>query len=361
MSHCINKVVRVLLVVVFLVSALACQKQLPEVSKKVKVRPVKLLTIESTIPDYSRSYPAVIDAAKSADLSFQVGGQIQEIYVVEAQDVVEGSKIGRLDTRDFKRKVDSAKATYNNAESEFQRALSLSKTGAISRGNLEERESQRDVAKAQLELAQKALADTVVYAPYSGVISAVPAERLQMVKAGDVIASIIAITDQQFEAKINLPATVLATMTAREDFDAFVILDAAPDQRISAAFSKASLKADPISQTYQITFTFLAPDEFLILPGMNATVEIELRATKAVAAPFSVAVPLAAIFSNNEEQYVWLLDSTTMTVSKREVVIEDGIGENIKVTEGLMPGDIIAAAGAAYLSEGMKIRPWSKD
>ena len=70
------------------------------------------------------------------------------------------------------------------------------------------------------------------------------------------------------------------------------------------------------------------------------------------------SVPLAAVMSDGGVQYVWIVDSELMTVSKRSVSIKPGIGETVVITEGLSPGDIIAGAGAAYLSEGLQVRPW---
>lgn len=355
-----NRVISTLATVILVVSINACESQSDQQSASVKVRPVKLFTIEKADPSITRSYPGVIDAARSSELAFQVGGLIKEIHVTKAQSVNEGAKVATLDTRDFIRRVESAKATYNIAEAEYQRAVSLVKTGAIARSTLEERKSQRDVAKAQLELAEKALEDTTIYAPFTGVIATVPAKRLKTVKAGDVVVSIIAITNQQLEAKIDLPASVIATLPSNRDYDAVVILDTAPQQRIPATYSEASLEADPISQTYEITFIFRPPDDFLILPGMNATVELRSSDDKFSNSESIVSVPLAAIMSNNNEKYVWLLNSETMTVAKRQISIVDGIGETVTVTAGLASGDVIVGAGAAYLADGMKVRAWTE-
>ena len=42
-----------------------------------------------------------------------------------------------------------------------------------------------------------------------------------------------------------------------------------------------------------------------------------------------------------------------------DVTVGEGVGEYVAVTEGLAAGDTIATAGAAFLAEGMQVRPWT--
>ena len=106
-------------------------------------------------------------------MSFEVGGILKELLVVEAQKVNQGDVLAKLDQRDLQAKLKSARAQFDNADAEYQRALQLIKGDVIfSRSTLEQRKSQRDVSKAQLETAEKALQDTVLLAPYSGNIAA---------------------------------------------------------------------------------------------------------------------------------------------------------------------------------------------
>ncbi len=122
-------------------------------------RPVKLIEISSGATSSTTRYPAVIDAGVTVELSFAVGGVIQELPVTDSQEVQAGSLIAKLDPRDFQSSVASARASYVNAEEEYQRAVRLADQDAIATNVLNQRKSQRDVAKAQLDGAEKALAD----------------------------------------------------------------------------------------------------------------------------------------------------------------------------------------------------------
>ena len=62
--------------------------------------------------------------------------------------------------------VHEAQAQYDNAETEYQRALRLAQKDAMLRSVVETRKTNRDIAKAVLDTASKTKGDTVLYAPF---------------------------------------------------------------------------------------------------------------------------------------------------------------------------------------------------
>ena len=336
----------------------ACGGGGEEEVREPPVRPVKMMTLAAADDLQTARYPAVISAGRAGDLSFQVGGLIEEVAVAESEEVSAGDLIARLDQRDFQSQVQSARAQFQNAEEEYQRAVRLAEQDAIARSVLEQRETQRDIAKAQLDTAEKALEDTALRAPFAGVVAGVPVREQEAVTPGQLIASLIDVST--LEVTVDLPARVIAESQEVEDRGAFVILDAAPDNRITATFKEANLLADTASQTYGVTFSFEAPGNLVILPGMNATVELASARRSSDSAVDRIAVPLTAIGSDGTSEYVWVVDEESMTVSRRDVTVVDGIGEYAIVTEGLVTGETIATAGASFLADGMQVRPWSE-
>ena len=326
--------------------------------RETAVRPVKLITLSPASEVETVRYPAVVNAAQFSELSFQTGGLIEEIVVTEAQQVAEGDLIARLDQRDFQSQVDSARSQFENAEEEYQRGLRLIEQDAIARSVLEQRKSQRDIARAQLDTAEKALEDTVIRAPFSGVVAQVPVRERENIGSGQLVAALNG--QGALEVVIDIPARVIAESQEVQNRGAFVIMEAAPENRIEATFKEADLLADTASQTYAVTFTFSPPDDLVILPGMNATVELTGSRRSSANVSDRISVPLTAIASDGTSTYVWVVDQDTMTVSRRDVTVADGIGETAVVTEGLELGETIATAGASYLADGMQVRPWTE-
>ncbi len=336
----------------------ACGGEDAEQTREPAVRPVKLITLSPASDVQTARYPAVISAGQSADLSFQVNGFVAEMAVSDAQSVNQGDLIARLDQRDFQNQLTTARAQFETAEEEYQRAVRLAAEDAIARSVLEQRESQRDVARAQLDSAEKALEDTVLRAPFSGVVTQAPANNGDAMSAGQLVASLMGAGI--LKATIDLPARVIAQSQEVEDRGAVVLLDAAPNERMEATFLEAVLVADAASQTYEVVFTFEPPENLVVLPGMNATVELSSARRAESSEIVRISVPLSAIASDGENTYVWVVDQDTMIVSRRDVTVADGIGETAVVTEGLALGETIATAGASYLADGMQVRPWSE-
>ena len=73
-----------------------------------------------------------------------------------------------------------------------------------------------------------------------------------------------------------------------------------------------------------------------------------------------LAVPISAVVAEGDDRFVWVVDPETMKVSRRGIGIGRDVGEMIRVTEGLKPGETIVAAGASYLHEGMTVRAWEQ-
>jgi RND family efflux transporter MFP subunit len=333
----------------------SCSTEDSEQTREPPIRPVKLMTLSADTGLQVFRFPAVVGAEQYADLSFAVGGPLIEVLVVESQAVDAGDLIASLDQRVFRNQHEAARGRLQSAESEYQRALQLDRVNAIAKSALEQAETRRDIAKSQFDTAEKALEDTRMLAPFSGSIAQVAVKANQNVAAGERIVTLVNL--DTLEVKIDMPAALVAASQEIENLGAHVILDTAPDARFPTELKEATLLADTASQTYRLTGTFEPPTNLTVLPGMNATVEVlgsrQSENTR-------TAIPVSAVSSDGDANFVWVVDMDSMTVSRREVTLLDGIGETAIVTEGLSPSDTIVTAGASFLSDGMQIRHWTE-
>lgn len=323
-----------------------------------EVRPAKLVTVEAATNQRELTFPAVIQAAQSAELTFQIAGEIRELNVLEGSEIQEGDVIARLDQRDARNRLAQAQAEYDNAEAEFQRADRLYSEDAISRSVLDTRRTQRDVARASLDTAQKALSDTVLRAPFTGGVSRVFGRQFQNVQAKEAIAIL---QSAEVEAVMNVPGTIVARIPQLETVETRVVLDAAPDAPIMATFKEASGQADQATQTYEVSLSFQPPEGLLILPGMTATVESDFLFNGARdIVPNGVSIPLSAILAEGDDRYVWLVGEDSQ-LRKQPIVVSSDFGELVTVVDGLNGGETIVSAGVSFFHEGMEVRPWTTD
>ncbi len=318
------------------------------------VRPAKLYLVESATDIQTLRLPAVIDASATSLLTFQVSGLLQELPITEGQEVVQGELLAQLDQRKFKNAVDSAQAEYENAQRQFERAEQLIDNGNIARSVYDERRSAVNVTRASLDTAQKNLEDSVLHAPFDGVIANIEVDAFETVAAQQPILT-IQNTDLA-EAVVEIPTSVIVNADRIEPLEAHVRLDVAPDVQIDAEFSEAAALGDASAQTFEVKFAFDPPDQLTILPGMTGILLARFRLTGDDTATTDVSIPIDSVVSEGGETAVWIVDETDMTVSRRVIQAELGADDRLDVTAGLAAGDVIVAAGAPYLREGQKIR-----
>lgn len=343
---------------VVLVCALSsgCEKPVP-VAPPDPVRPVKLIEVKATSDIRQVKLPAVIEASNSTVLAFQVGGKLEQLEVTEGQDVSTGTVIGRLNPRDFQNSVKQAQAQYTSANTEYQRARRLLEQNAIARSVVDQRRAARDIARASLDSAQKALEDSVLKTPFEGRIATVAVEQFESVGPQQPIVTLQ--TVGAAEAVVEIPSTLVANRERLTPIESYVTLDAVGDIRIPAEFLSLSPLANAATQTFAAKFKFLPPEGVNILPGMTGSLNGTLRiAAEDGTSTTQLAIPLSSILSEGADTFVWVVDTEAMTVSKRAVTLTEGVGESLFVESGLKAGETIAGAGASYLVEGKQVRAY---
>ena len=321
------------------------------------VRTAKLIKIQPSEDVEVFRYPAVVSAFDSSTMTFQVPGLLKEISVKEGEDVLKGRVLASIDQRDFKTALQSAQAQYENASLEYERAKRLIESDAISQSVLEQRASQNDIAKANLARAQKALNDTILKAPFNGVVADVHIKNFETAAAGQAVMTLQ--SEGLSQALVQVPASVVVNSEQINLLDVYLSLDADPTLKLPAELSENLAIADQATQTIEARFTFTPPEKLVILPGMTGTLNghYNYSTDSSEQAKYPI-VPVSAVQSNAGETYVWLVESGTMRVSKQAVTVQPGVSDTVVVSGGLSVGDVIVGAGGHYLSEGVTVRPY---
>ncbi len=318
------------------------------------VRATKFYKVQGANDRFDMSFPAVMKAQQTSALAFTASGFVQDISVIRGQDVRKGQVLARLDNRDFQSNLASARAQFEESETEYQRAKNLLSQNAIAKMTVDQRKAARDVAKATLDRMQKALGDTTIKAPFSGQISAIHVEKFENIQAFQPILTLQ--NNDSIVATVDIPASVLLHMKQLEPENIRVALEDLPGAGFPAEFLEASSVPNEGSQSYEARFKFTASDNFLVLPGMTGSVQATFIAAEGNRFSAGVEVPISAVHKENGSTFVWLVNTTNLTVSKRHITIEDGVSDKVRVLSGLSIGDTIAAAGVSYMYDGMTVR-----
>ncbi len=183
-----------------LFGALGCTEK--PVAQKEAIRPVKAMVVADAEQFTGRRFPGKATATQQVNLSFDVSGTIVERPVNVGDSVKKGQLIAQLDQRDFLANVKAARATLKKDQQNFNRAKELIKKGHISQTDYDRLEAKVEVSEADRSVAQKALADSVMEAPFDGRIANLFVENYQAVRAKQEIARLLDASSLEFTIQI---------------------------------------------------------------------------------------------------------------------------------------------------------------
>ncbi len=322
-------------------------------------QPVRAASVTFSAAAEARSYTGTIKPRYESDLGFRVAGKIVERLVNIGDPVAPGMTLARLDASDYRLSLESAEAELNAArsslkqtEADERRYAALNEKKWVSDASYEQKKATADEARGRVERATRALAlakNQLVYtdlvATEAGVITALPVEVGQVVSAGQMIARLARL--DELEAVVAIPES---RIEGDRNAAATVTLWADADRIYGAKLREVSPQADPATRTYQARYSLLKPDSAIAL-GKTATVHLASKGSAERA-----KLPLAAVFKDQGQPSVWLIDEAQGRLIKQVVEVSSWTETSAIISGGLAAGQKIVAAGVHKLDAGIPVR-----
>ena len=341
-----------------------CSQEAPDVSD-AEARPARLFTIAPPSDAQVRRFPAQVQAADRAPLAFRISGELMAVPVKEGQVVKQGQLLARLDPSDYQLRLDDRKARYELADSQFQRIDDLFSQGQVSKAQYDQSKAELDISRAAFNSARTDLSYTNLKAPFSGVVAKVFVDNHQPVAAGNTV--LVMQAQDQLEIRLQLPENVMANIARNDkvDYQPLVEFEALPGKQFPTRYKEHTAQADSATGSFTVTLTMPRPSTLNVLPGMSASVFVDMNQILSQQAPV-IYIPVSAALQNSEqpagtgEAQVWIV-SADMTLAPRTIQVGQISAQGLQVLSGLQPGEAILAAGVHQASEGMRVRPWVKE
>ena len=329
------------------------------------IRPLKMFTVGQSISGPVPKYPGKVAAIQKVVLSFPVEGPLVELPIRKGQEVKKGDLLAKIDPRDFENRLNAAVAELKQTTTQLERIKKAVQTGSVSKTDLTNAQAAAEQSEANFKIAQKALEDTNMLAPFDGVISNTFVDNYQNVMAKQEIVTIQKSHDVLLEVNVPEDRIIQAKKTSGNcRFTA--VFDSLPNREFDVKLHEYAMEADSLTQTYLITFVMPSPEDVTILPGMAATI-CEYRIDTAEQDKLFM-IPLdAAAADGNGQYYVWKIQKEaedTFTVRRQNIEVGKIENDQVQVLSGLAPNEKIAASGVHILQEGQKVReflPKSKE
>ncbi len=328
-----------------------------------------------------------VTARRQATVSAKVTGQVTDVLIEEGQRVQAGEVLARLDDSDAQAQLDLARAQRAAARARLadlrlllaqarrddqrqrdllarkltsQQAADDARTLAETRNAaLVTQQREVEVAERGVEVAQVGLDNTVIRAPFSGVITvkaAQPGEIVSPFSAGGGytrtgIGTIVDMDSLEIEVEVN----EAYIGRVQPDQPVQTTLNAYPDWKIPGKVIAIIPAADRSKATVKVRLSLDAKDA-RIVPDMGARVAfLESRATTAqtgaqTETPAGVLIPASAIRRQGDTQQVFVVVGGH--AQARRVKLGQAYSDLRQVLDGVTSGERVILAPPGDLEDG---------
>lgn len=328
-----------------------------------------------------------VEARRQATVSSKVTGKVLQLLIEEGQRVQQGDVLARLDDSNAQAQValataqlaaaraslDEIKVRLDDARRQLRRAQELAAQKLVSQAELDTAQANADSLAAQLTsarsnvtVAQKSLAvqqqqldDTVVRAPFAGVITVKNAQEGEMISplsaGGDGtrtgIGTLVDMDSLEIEVDVN--ENFINRVLPQQPVTAK--LNAYPDWEIPARVIAVIPTADRSKATVKVRIGFDESDP-RILPDMGVRVSfLEEAAPAAAEQPVTkaVLVPASAVQNSGSGDVVYVVKGGKL--DQRSVTVNKLGASGAQISKGLRAGEIVAVGNLGALRDGLAV------
>jgi len=325
-----------------------------------------------------------VTAQRQATVSSKVTGKVTEVLIEEGMRVKEGQVLARLDDTNVKTSLDLAQAQLvsatnalaetrvriTEADQELQRQSGLLKSKIATQADYDHAEAsflalkaklnqqQADVVVAEKQVAYwvQQLDDTVIRAPFSGIVTsknAQPGEMISPISAGGGFTrtGICTIVDMaSLEIEIDVNESYINRVAAGQPVEA--TLDAYPEWKIPSKVIAIIPTADRQKSTVKVRVGFDKLDP-RILPEMSVKVAFREAGGSGPVAGRTVIVPKGSVRQEGGRDVVLVVQNGK--AERRAVTVSMTRSEETVISAGVGAGERVVVDGPAGLADGAAV------
>lgn len=326
-----------------------------------------------------------VTARRQATVSAKITGKVVEVLIEEGMKVQEGQVLARLDDTNVRTSLLLAEAQLvsasnalaetqvriREADQELERQKGLLQSKIASQADYDHAEAsalaykaklvqqQADVTVADRQIAywQQQLDDTIIRAPFAGIVTsknAQPGEMISPISAGGGFTrtGICTIVDMQsLEIEIDVNESYINRVEPNQPVEA--TLDAYPDWKIPCKVIAIIPTADRQKSTVKVRVGFDKLDP-RILPEMSIKVAFHEGAVSASSAKRTVVVPKAAVHQQDGRDVVMVMQGDR--AERRAITVSSSTDEESLISAGVSAGEKVIVDWPNGLTEGSKIK-----
>jgi RND family efflux transporter MFP subunit len=304
-------------------------------------------------------YVATLRSLHATAIQPQVDGQVTQVFVKSGDRVRQGAPLVQIDPRRQQAAVSSQEAdrtakeaNVSFAKQQAERSAELFKAGAISRQELEQSETARRTAEADLQSLQAQVQQQQVQlryftitAPTDGIIGDVPVRIGNQVTPQTVLTTID--QNRTLELNVSVPADRAADLKTGLPLE---VLSSDSQKLATSTVSFISPRVDDQTQT-------------LLVKGQVQNPDATLRAQQFVRARIvwktadGLLIPVTAVSRLNGALFGFVAETQDGKLVARQRPLKVGpiVGDSYTVLSGIKAGERVVVSGAQKLLDGAPI------
>ena len=325
----------------------------------------------------NHTFSGIFQANKETQLSAEIQGKVNALLVDVGSRVHKGQPLIYLDKALLEKQLNTLNVQIQNlhTENEIQlknnqlqidqlqtdvdRLRILAAADAVQKAQLEKAELQLNIAKTQQQsiLQQSALKNaqaqkasieeqikkTIVYAPFSGIITAKRTEVGAFAAPGIPLMEITDIASLKFT--ITVPENDLSLFELNKKYP--IVADAFPQDVHSSTLTMIAAKGNA-ANSFPLQFSIKNTKDLKLKAGMSGKVVF-----KKTLEPKGIIIPSSSILNAANQAQVYLIKNGKATL--QNISISKRIGNNTVIEKGLNEGDILITGGFINLFENANV------
>jgi RND family efflux transporter MFP subunit len=345
-----------------LLSVCGCGKEAAH--EAVQARPVVVVPVTISTLEEQIEATGELDAKDRATVAAEVDGVVTELAVDEGDRAEEGALLLAVDPEkralavaNVRAMQSDARAALAEAEREAARVRKLHDSGIASDAALDKVEtglsrarSRLEAANAELGVAERALRDANVRAPFAGWIARREVSRGEYVRLGQPLFELVSLDP------IEVDFAVAERDSARVAVGQPVAVRVAPfpEESFEGRVTVIAPTLDPRTRTLRVKAQIANPDGRL-RPGLFARADLGVARREG-----ALLVPEEAVLQRADGEVVFTV--TPGDVAKR-IVVKTGMqrGGMVEVVEGIAAQDQVVVRGHSVLVDGAPVTRRSAD
>ncbi|WP_272544102.1 efflux RND transporter periplasmic adaptor subunit [Burkholderia cepacia] len=314
--------------------------------------PMPVSTIRAEPRSVADEWQAVgsLQAVHEVLLAPDTSGRVTAVKFDAGQSVKEGAVLIQLYDAPEQADRAAAVAKADFAQLQLRRSQALAPTGAEPRELLEQHKADAAQTAAAVRQLDARIQQKSIRAPFSGQLGIRRINLGQYLNAGDAIATLTQL--DPLYVNFTLPQQDMPRLTSGAPVQ--VTVDAVPGRVFTARISAIEPRID--GETRNVAVQALLPNtDRLLKPGMYVTARLVLPATTD-----NIVLPLTAIqTSASGDSVVVVKGADAQGIGNAvavPVVTGRRLGEEVLVTQGVKPGDVVVMAGQNRLPPGATVK-----